>query len=136
MTGERQSRHSGSMAWELHSATRVRIKTVQLALRDHDYATAICNLLTEDRLRRVFIAGFPDPAIEGIIFIDSFRLYELPLLTQQPERLVVMVQKDLDDLSKIWDAGVRHVIFHGDPPQTACAMVLGLEWALGANGAA
>jgi hypothetical protein len=41
-----------------------------------------------------------------------------------------MVHKERDDLLKIWDAGVRHVVFQGDPPQTARVVVLGVELGL------
>lgn len=68
--------------------------------------------------------------------IDSRKLAELPSLAKQPERLIVMVDRERDELSEMWDAGVRHVIFYGDPPQNARAMIMGLELALGANGSA
>jgi hypothetical protein len=45
----------------------------------------------------------------------------------------VMVHKERDDLCKIWNAGVRHVVFHGDPPHTARVAVLGVELSLGAR---
>jgi hypothetical protein len=44
-----------------------------------------------------------------------------------------MVYKERDDLSKIWDAGVRHVIFHADSPKMVRLAVLGLELSLGSN---
>lgn len=87
-------------------------------------------------MHRVLLAHAPNASTEGVIFIDSAQLDDFAPLLKQPERLIVIVHKERDELSKLWDAGVRHVIFYGDPPQTARTMVLSVELALGAKGAA
>jgi hypothetical protein len=107
----------------------MRMKTVQVAIQDPGYADSIRDLLVQDGSHRVHLVERPDPALEGVIIADAAHLDGLPL-SNEKERLVVMVHKERDDLLKIWDAGVRHVVFQGDPPQTARVVVLGVELGL------
>jgi hypothetical protein len=109
------------------------MKTVQVAIQDPEYADSIRKLLVEDGGHRVHLVERPDLTLGGVIVMDAANLDGLPLLPNQQQRLVVVVRKETDDLSKIWDVGVRHVVFHGDPPHTARVVVLGVELGLGAN---
>jgi len=106
------------------------MKTVQVAIQDPEYADSIRNLLIKDGSHRVHLVERPDPALEGVMVVEATNLDGLPLLSNEQERLVVMVRKEHDDLYKIWDAGVRHVVFHGDSPHTAHVVVLGVELSL------
>jgi hypothetical protein len=106
------------------------MKTVQVAIQDPEYADSIRNLLAQDGIHRVHLVERPDPGLEGVIVVEAANLDDLPLPPKERERLIVLVQKERDDLSKIWDAGVRHVVFHGDPPHTARVVVLGVELGL------
>lgn len=103
------------------------MKTVQVAIHDSGYADSIRNLLLQDGGHRVHVVERPDVSLEGVIVMDANYLDGLPLRAREQERLVVIVRKDRDDLSRIWDAGVRHVLFHGDSPDTARIVVLGVE---------
>ena len=105
------------------------MKTVQVAIQDPGYADSIRDLLVQDGSHRVHLVESPDLSLGGVIVVDSDHLDALPL-SNEKERLVVMVHKERDDLLKIWDAGVRHVVFQGDPPQTARVVVLGVELGL------
>ena len=107
----------------------MRMKTVQVAIQDPGYADSIRDLLIQDGSHRVHLVEQPDPTLEGVIIADVTHLDGLPL-SNEKERLVVLVHKERDDLFKIWDAGVRHVVFQGDPPQTARVVVLGVELGL------
>ena len=49
------------------------------------------------------------------------------MLDSEPERFVVITHKGSDCLSAIWDSGVRHVLFEGDPPNTAQLAVIAAE---------
>ncbi len=113
----------------------VRVKTVQVAIPDAAYADCIRNLLLQDGNRLVHLVPTPDVSLEGVIIVDAANLSSLALLPKEQERLIVMAHKERDDLSKLWDAGVRHVVFHGDPPSTIRIAVLGLELTLASNGA-
>jgi hypothetical protein len=109
------------------------MKTVQVAIQDPEYADSIRTLLLADGSHRVHLVDKPDLALGGVIMVDADNLDGLALLPNQQERLIVVVRKERDDLSKIWDAGVRHVVFHGDPPLTARVAVIGVELGLGSN---
>jgi hypothetical protein len=111
------------------------MKTVQLAVQDLDYADSVRNVLVQDGEHRVHLVKKPDVTLGGVIMVDAPQLNCSPLLAWEQERLVVVVQKERDDLSMVWDAGVRHVVFQDDPPQTARIVVLGLELSLASNGA-
>lgn len=122
------------MACELHATESVRMKTVQLAIQDPEYADSIRDLLLQDGSHRVHLVEKPDLSLGGVIVMDAAQLARLPMPCKEHERLVVMVRKERDDLAKVWDAGVRHVVFHGDPPSRARVMVLGVELSLGSDG--
>jgi hypothetical protein len=107
------------------------MKTVQVAIPDPEYADSIRNLLVQDGSRRVHLVERPDLSLGGVILVDAAHLDGLPLPPKEQKRLIVLVRKERDDLFKIWDAGVRHVLFHGDSPQTARIVVLGVELGLG-----
>jgi hypothetical protein len=107
------------------------MKTVQVAIQDPEYADAIRNLLVRDGVHRVHLVESPDLTLGGVIMMDAANLAGFPLPAEEQKRLLVFVHKERDDLSKIWDAGVRHVVFEGDPPQTARVAVLAVELGLG-----
>ena len=111
------------------------MKTVQVAIPDPVYADLIRSLLLEDGRHHVTVARAPDPSLDGVMVVDAGLLISLPGLANEVQRVVVMAHKQRDDLSKMWDAGARHVLFYGDPPQQVRAAVLGLELSLAAHGA-
>jgi hypothetical protein len=110
------------------------MKTVQVAIQDREYAEAVRDLL-RDCGHVVHLLDIPDWGLDGVIVVDAVELNSYGWLVQSPERLVVMAHKDRDDLSKVWEHGVRHVIFEGDPPQTARTIILGIELGMSARGA-
>src|ERR1700761_5947238 len=107
------------------------MKTVQVAIQDPVYADSLCSLLLQDGHHRVYVVEKPDLTLTGVIVTEAAALGHLPLLRNERERLIIVAHKEHDDLSKIWDAGVRHVLFHGDPPNTTRMAFLGLELSLG-----
>ena len=52
----------------------------------------------------------------------------------QNERFVVLTRKGTDNLSKVWEAGVRHVVFEGDSPNTAQLAIIAAEMRLPKSG--
>jgi len=103
------------------------MKTVQLALRDPDYAQALRNLLLRDGNHRVYVVEEADLRLDGVVVTDAVGTGHLPMLQKAPERFVVLTRKGSDQLSMIWDAGVRHVVFEGDSPNTAQLAVIAAE---------
>jgi hypothetical protein len=109
------------------------MKTVQVAIQDPEYADAIRNVLVRDGVHRVHLVERPDLTLGGVIVMDAANLGGFPLPAKEQERLLVFVRKQHGDLSKIWDAGVRHVVFEGDSPHTARIAVLAVELGLGSR---
>jgi hypothetical protein len=66
----------------------------------------------------VYVVDQPDMRIDGVVVIDENQLDNLPPCGEQPERFVVITRKGSDSLSRLWNAGIRHVVFEGDSPNT------------------
>ena len=103
------------------------MKTVQLAIGNMEYAQSLRDLLLRDGTHRVYVVDRPDLRLDGIVMIDGDRPANLSILDSEPERFVVIAHKGSDSLSRIWDAGVRHVLFDGDPPNTAQLAIIAAE---------
>ncbi len=103
------------------------MKTVQLAIPSTEFAQQLQSLLARDGAHRVYIVDRPDLRLDGVIVIDGNRFENLSMLDSEPERFVVITRKASDYLSRIWDAGVRHVLFEGDSPSTAQLAIIAAE---------
>lgn len=103
------------------------MSTVQLAIGNEKYAQALAKQLKSEGSHQVLFVSRPDLTVDGIIVVDSARTENLPVLEAQPERFVVITRKDAGVLSRVWDAGVRHVVFEEDPPSTALLAVIAAE---------
>jgi len=103
------------------------MKTVQLAIGNTEYAQLLRDLLLRDGNHRVYLVDSPDLRLDGIVMVDGDRYENIGLLDSEPERFVVMAHKGSDSLSRIWDAGVRHVLFDGDSPNTAQLAIIAAE---------
>jgi hypothetical protein len=102
------------------------MKTVQLAIRDSEYAQYLRNSLLRDGTHRVYLVDQPDLRIDGVVVIDGSKIDGLSS-EGQPERFVVITRKGSDSLSRLWNAGIRHVVFEGDPPTTAQLAIIAAE---------
>jgi len=103
------------------------MKTVQLAIHDSDYAQLLRNLLLRDGMHRVYLVDRPDLRMDGIIVIDESRFQDLTLHDSEPDRFVVITRKGTEHLAKVWDAGIRHVVFEEDPANTAQLAIIAAE---------
>jgi hypothetical protein len=101
--------------------------TVQLAIENQRYGALLAGLLEQDGMHDVVFADRPDLGVAGVIVVDGGRLEDLLLFEAQPERFVVITGRDAGLLARIWDAGVRHVVFEEDPPSTAMLAVIAAE---------
>ena len=101
--------------------------TVQLAIHNSDYAQSLRNLLLRDGTHRVLLVDKPDLNLEGVVVIEANGFENFSLLNSQPERFVLITRKGTDHLARIWDAGVRHVVFEEDSPNTAQLAVIAAE---------
>ena len=103
------------------------MKTVQLAISDSEYAEALRNLLVRDGTHRVYLVDRPDLGLDGVIVIGANNADNLSLLGSNPDRFIVVTKEGSDNLSRIWQAGARHVVFEKDPPHTAQLAIFATE---------
>jgi len=109
------------------------MKTVQVVLKDPEYAQALRNLLLRDGNHRVYVVDQVDLRLDGVVVTDAVSMDNLAMLEKAPERFVILTRKGSDHLARIWDAGVRHVVFEGDSPNTAQLAVIAAELRLPAH---
>jgi hypothetical protein len=69
----------------------------------------------------------PDLSQEGVIVLDCEHLERIGFAADQPDRLVLITRKDPDRLARIWNAGIRHVVFEDDSPNTVQLAVSAAE---------
>jgi hypothetical protein len=103
------------------------MKTVQLAIRDSEYAQSLRNSLLRDGTHRVYLVDQPDLRIDGVVVIDGSMLDGVSPCKEQPERFVVITRTGTDSLSLLWNAGIRHVVFEGDSPSIAQLAIIAAE---------
>jgi hypothetical protein len=106
------------------------VKTVQLAMRDSQHALSLRDLLLVDGVHQVHVVERPNLAIAGVIVLDVDHLDISGALAGRRERLVVVASKASADLARVWKAGVLHVVFRGDAPQTVRVAILATELSL------
>ena len=99
------------------------MQTVQLAIKDPAYRTALEHALFETGTWRVVSLAAPDPDRGGVIVLDAQALDGLEIL-QKPERVVLITQKDPQHLARAWDAGIISVVFEDDPVSTAMLAIM------------
>jgi len=106
------------------------MQTVQVAIHDSRHALSLRDLLLGDGMHQVHLVERPNLAIAGVIVMEVDHLDRSGALAGGRERLVVMASKASADLARVWKAGVRHVVFHGDSPRTVRVAVLATELSL------
>ncbi len=111
------------------------MKTVQLAIRDSEFTQALRGLLVRDGIHRVQVVERPDLLEDGVVVIDEMRFESLSRRhLKTPERFVVMARMGTDHLLRVWEAGIRHVVFEEDPPKTAQLAIIAAEMRLPRSG--
>jgi hypothetical protein len=100
------------------------MQTVQFALADAGYATALRDALVRSGPWRVEPAQNPDPDAECVMVMDEDAFYRLPLPLAFPERVVLITRKDRQQLSRAWDAGIVSVVSVDDTPNTVLLAIM------------
>ncbi len=101
------------------------MKTVQVAIHDAEFAQTLRNSLLRDGTHRVYLVDRPDLRVDGVVVIDGSMIENV--CAEQAERFVVIARKGSDSLSQLWNAGIRHVVFEGDSPNTAQLAIIAAE---------
>jgi hypothetical protein len=101
--------------------------TVQLSIRDSRYAASLQELLERSGTRKVQCVEAPDPTQEGVMVVDCDNLDRLPSPLLNPERVVLITRNDPQHLSQAWNAGIRSVVFSGDPLNMAVLAIMAAE---------
>lgn len=109
---------------------RSDIKTVQLAIPNSDYARSLRNLLLRDGAHNVHLVDQPNLGLDGVVVIDESRYRNLVQSNSEQERFLVVTGKGTDSLSRMWEAGIRHVVFQEDPPNTTRLAIIAAEMRL------
>jgi hypothetical protein len=91
--------------------------TVQVSIGDAEYAQTVSALLRRESRYRLLLVPEPDLTLEGVVVLDCEHLEQLGAV-QAPERFVLITGKDPDKLARLWNAGIRHVVFQEDSPNT------------------
>jgi hypothetical protein len=101
---------------------------VQIAIEDRRYAAALRDLLLADGKHRVLVLDYPSPAVEGVAVVDENILYRLAGTHRiDLSRYIIFLRRTEYDANELFEAGVRHVIHAGAPPEVARLIVLGAE---------
>jgi hypothetical protein len=103
------------------------MKTVQLAIRDSDYARSIRKLLLRDGTHNVYLVDQPNLGLAGVVVMDESKFQSLPDDDSDMERFVIVTSKGSDRLARMFDAGIRHVVFEGDSPYTTQLAIIAAE---------
>lgn len=100
------------------------METIQLAISNKAYATALRDLLARNQGWKILMTDTPDPRIEGVMVVDSESLERLPSAIARPERIVLITRKDAPHLAKAWEAGIVSVVYENEPVNTALLAVM------------
>jgi hypothetical protein len=103
------------------------MKTVQLAFRDSNYARSVRKLLLRDGTHNVYLVDQPNLDLAGVVVMDESAFQNLADDDSDRERFVIVTGKGSDRLSRMWEAGIRHVVFEEDPPYTTQLAIIAAE---------
>ncbi|HWQ55039.1 MAG TPA: hypothetical protein VN442_15235 [Bryobacteraceae bacterium] len=100
------------------------ITTVQLAIADPVYASALRECLTRSGPWHIVSVEKPDARQKGVLVLDEDALDCLPMPLACPERVVLITRKDPRHLSLAWDAGIVSVVSVDDPTNTVLLAIM------------
>jgi len=100
------------------------MQTVQLAIADGMYAAALRDALSHSCAWHVKAVGRPDPSQQCVMVLDQAALERLPLPLDNPERIVLITQRDPHLMAEAWEAGVVSVVSEQDPISTVLLAIM------------
>jgi hypothetical protein len=100
------------------------METIQIAIANASYATALRDLLARNAGWRILSVEAPDLRIEGVVVVDTQALDRLPSVIENPQRVVLITPNEASHLAKAWEAGIVSVVFADDPMNTAILAIM------------
>jgi hypothetical protein len=100
------------------------MQTVQLAIADEIYAAALREALSHSCAWHVEAVGRPDPSRQCVMVLDQAALELLPRPLGNPERIVLITQRDAHLMAEAWDAGIVSVVSEQDPISTVLLAIM------------
>ncbi len=101
------------------------MNTVQIAIRDREYAEALRDLLIADGNREVHLVECPNAALEGIIVAEPITAPDLS--ERDIHRYVAFTRNYNFGSNPLWQAGVRYIIHAGCPPRLGRLAIIAAE---------
>ena len=100
------------------------MQTVQLVLADAVFAAAVREALMRSGPWHVVSGQAPDPEQTCVLVLDAPAFARMRRALRNPERIVLITQKDPEHLSEAWDAGIVSVVSDDDPPNTILLAIM------------
>ncbi|MCC6859235.1 MAG: hypothetical protein IT158_11775 [Bryobacterales bacterium] len=100
------------------------MQTVQLAIQDPAYRTALERALFDAGSWQVVAVAAPDSGKGGVIVVDARTLDRYSASLEAPERVVLITRKDPEHLARAWEAGIVSVVFEDEPIGTAMLAIM------------
>lgn len=127
---------SDELPCRLHIGPHPRLdeKTIQLSIRNFDYAEYLAKLLSFDGDRRVYLVEQPNSRLEGVVVMDEWGFVNLDISDIALGRIVLIVPKKSTRLSRTWDSAIPHVVFDDASPEAVKSLIISAEARLQARG--
>jgi len=100
------------------------MQTVQLAIMDSAYQTALRDALVRSGPWHVESVDTPRPGERCVLVMDEGCLNRVSLPLPYPERVVLLSRKDPAHLSNAWEAGIVSLVSPDDPPGTVLLAIM------------
>jgi hypothetical protein len=97
---------------------------VQILLPENEYASHLQRLLGRESDCECKRVARPEWDVGGPIVADRAAVERFPELLEHPDRLVPVATKDPAYQARLWEHGIRYVVFDTDPPSTAVLAIL------------
>lgn len=100
------------------------MRTVQLAIADAVYASALRSALAHSGPWHAEIVERPDPTLLSVLVLDELNFERLDLPLPHPQRVVLISRQDPQLLARAWDAGIVSVASREDPLATVLLAIM------------
>ncbi len=101
---------------------------IQLALGDREFSQRLRGALLDEPVFRGWRVDCclesPDVTQPGVVVVDTVSLDRLGSGIPQPERVVLITQRNPQELARAWDAGIVSVIYEDESLSTAMLAVM------------